>query len=539
MDILVIPFVILGCVYAFYVGKTDKRSAIILVVALAIMFVFFMQTKTISKECFQDAASIPQTTTPSTALTVPTTVPLAKVSLDETLDPTTFNKITTVFLSTFNSASTQQLKARQWINIADPSTITAPCQDPKVPNLFTFSSEPIDTTLGVQLGSQNKLTGPLSCALGINYTGNWTILLGAIPKDLTVIGDAADISLFNLYANDTGNGVSIKIPKASVTARADGTLTCNLKVFIGTNQYMCTNGQTMDLLVDQDQLTTFFLVKDGSSLKLTYLTERSPTPQVLMSTKSLPAPTDPSVNFSNKAMEVNPSNNWNASLTHFAVFNTALPDDAITALFQGAQKAYLKRKVQDYNKLIADYNTSVDASAKAVACPFDAGTCSKCESITKWTNPIALFTQATTECKKAVNDVCATNPKNPYCSGCWDSSSPSYNSDACKMIRANFAAGDSNLAVLYDNLRDEDIHYIKTKNNLVHKDDCPKPSPPPTVPASSSQTPPAFTKPSHIRNYYKSGADIVQEGEELIPLRTDSKQKKGFWQLVAGAFTGA
>lgn len=78
--------------------------------------------------------------------------------------------------------------------------------------------------------------------------------------------------------------------------------------------------------------------------------------------------------------------------------------------------------------------------ALAMACPFDAATCTACASVTSWTG-VSGMAQGGAACMTTINAFCTANPTRPGCE-CWDTTSANSSlalSQTCQAMRSMYS----------------------------------------------------------------------------------------------------
>lgn len=381
------------------------------------------------------------------------------LSMEEDIKPIIRNLV--VYLTAFNSDSYK--KGKTWKNLIKKSSTTKCMSDQE----FTFENTPVySRQTGYYLGS-NRLVGPYSNNIGIQFLDTFTIVLACKHKTLDT--SSAEIELFKLYANSAdNNGLSLFIQNGSITNTASVQTGRLCLKYADQDPIICRRSSNSDVIqFDMSAVSYYFVVKGTDVLKLIYMDSSSSTLHTI-ATLTL---SNTDVTFSNKEMVINRLMNWNANIYMFAVYETALPDVDITNVYNHMNNEYQKNIDVHFTDMVSNYNDILTKLNALKACPYDEKVCTNCSSVTDWTD-LSQIVSANNVCLKSINDFCALNAdKHPFCQ-CWKTSSADYNSDRCKLLRSLFS--DKN--ALLDSLNMNDLSFIRNKYGFITSEDCPKQS---------------------------------------------------------------
>ena len=358
-----------------------------------------------------------------------------------------------------------------------------------------FDKKPIyKPSTGLYLGN-NKLTGPNSHELGIDFINQYTILLvckhgNLVPTSSPTTGTSqqnnsetcsstsnttsnpnlVDVEILKLYAtnqqNSNSNGLTISIKGGSIS-------TIN-NVQVGTLNITYADGNPQPCLVtptdnlinfDKDVLTFYFIIKEKDTFKIQRMTETNPTISTIFSYNP---PSDP-VKFSNQPLFINRLMNWNANIFHVSIFKESLTDNFITQLYHHIMAEYMKRVDPNFGKYISDYNDTINYLTQIKNCPFNAKkVCQDCQ-ISNWQDMNSIIT-ASQQCRTSINDFCKGNPSHAWCKPCWNANSKTYNTENCLSYRSVFAGKN----IMFENLTPEELSAIAKKYSLVSQEECTK-----------------------------------------------------------------
>lgn len=332
--------------------------------------------------------------------------------------------------------------------------------------IFDFDINPnFSKKNGFNLGN-NRIIGPDSNLLNIDFINKFTILLVCKHGNLVTNNTNNEIELLKLYANSpNNNGIVLFIQENS--------LQINNNVQTGTLLFQQADSPPMPCLIstndssiqfEKDILTFYFIIKGNDHIRVLTMNEKNNSISELL--KFNVANTD--ITFSNKEAVINRFKNWNSNIYNIAIYNTALTDDQITNVYNHILNEYLKYIDPNFQSMIQEYNDTITLLSNYLKCPYDKTTCDACSSINKW-NDMSQLINANTTCRKAINDFCALNTNNPLCK-CWNNSSPMYNTDNCKLYRSIFSGTNACL----DDLTQDDLDYMRAKYGLIYPDQCPK-----------------------------------------------------------------
>lgn len=455
-DLFVYLFVILVGLYIVINFKNLTRydAMILATSAIILLIIVYQYKKTNLKEHF--------TTNTNTSTDLETILNNYELMNTEE-DITGIQNRLIVYLTIYNKVSFDNM-GKTWYNIA---TIKKDGTCEKDNNtLFNFELAPVFSRLtGLYLGN-NRIIGPLSSSLGIQFHNTYTIMLACKHGNLLVHDQNDEIELLKLYANSSNNnGISLYIQRNSLQNN-NNTQTGNLLFqYANVFPYDCKVDPSHNYInFDKDTLTFYFIVKDTDNIRVLMMTETSNVIYPIL--KFTVSNTD--INFSNKEMGINRLLNWNGSMYSFAVYDRALSDENVSGLYAHCMSEYLKNIDPNFNQMIDQYNNTINMLKTLGKCPYDKITCDSCGSVTKWNDPTQIV-NAPLNCKKAISNFCQNNPTHSLCK-CWDTASTLYNTDNCKLYRKMFSDDQT---INYDDLTAEEIEYIKKKFGLIYPHECP------------------------------------------------------------------
>jgi hypothetical protein len=375
------------------------------------------------------------------------------INLEE--DITKIKNNLVIYNTSFNTASYKN--GLSWNNICANKTASN--------SLFTFDNAPVySRQIGFYLGN-NRIIGPDSSLLNIDFNSQYTIVLVCKHGNL-VTNNNDEIELIKLYANSpNNNGIALFIQGNSLN-NANNIQTGTLLFQQGNADPLPCLMSSFDttLNFEKDVLTFYYIIKGNDNIRILTMNEKKNTINELL--KFNISNTD--INFSNKEFVINRFKNWNANIFNFAVYNSSLTDDEITSNYNHILSEYMKYLNPNFQIMVKQYNETITILSNFLKCPFDKITCDACNTITKWNDTSQLISASST-CRKAINDFCSINTTNPLCK-CWNNSSPLYNSNNCKMYRSIFSGKNTCL----DTLSQEDLDYLRAKYGLIFPDQCPK-----------------------------------------------------------------
>lgn len=368
-----------------------------------------------------------------------------------------------VYLTVFNKTSFNNM-GKTWNNIAKIKT-DGTC-DAGDNSSFTFEMAPVFSRRnGLYLGN-NRMVGPLSSAIGIQFHNTFTIVFACKHGNLLVDHQNSEIELIKLYANSpNNNGLSLFIQKGSVQ-NDNNTQTGTLMLqYANTDPHICKVDKDHSYInFDKDILTFYYIVKDTDNVRVLMMNENSNViVQILKFTI-----TNTDINFSNKEIVINRLLNWNGNMFNTAVYDRALSDEQVSNFYTHCMNEYLKNIDPNFIKMLDQYNDTLRVLRDLLKCPYDKTVCEACQSVTKWSD-ITQVLSSPLQCKKSINDFCANNTINPLCK-CWDTSSSIYKTENCRIYRSIFS-GERTSA--FESLTAEDLDYIKNKYGLIYPHECP------------------------------------------------------------------
>lgn len=385
-----------------------------------------------------------------------------KIDLEETISDISAGLV--LYTTAFNTTSYPKY-GKSWINIAPaPKNSTKECASSDTSLVFELN--PIySRKTGFYLGN-NRLVGPLSSALNIQFHNTFTIVMVVKHSNLMVSQGNQEIEFLKLYANSpNNNALSMYLKRDSLSITNNVQMGNLMFQYADQAPKQCLMNKEDDLMhLDKDLLVFYYIVKDIDNIRILYMTEKSNIINQIL--KFNVANED--ITFSNKELIINRLLSWNANLYNFALYNMALTDDDITSFYNHIMGEYIKNVDQGFTKVVNKYNDTIDFLTNFASCPYDKTTCDACTSVTSWCDSTQMMA-AGASCKKSIDTFCTINPKNQACK-CWDTTSSLYNSESCKLYRSIFGTRDNFLNFLSV----EDLEYIKKKYNLLTLDECPK-----------------------------------------------------------------
>ena len=385
---------------------------------------------------------------------------LKPIELEE--DITSIKDRLVVYTTAFNKTSYNE-NSNSWLNMIIAKKELSNDYDNSV---FNFELPPVySRKSGFYLGN-NRLIGPYSNALNIQFHNTFTFVIACKNGNLLVDDTNNEIEIFKLYANSpNNNGLCMYIQKGSLQNINNVQMGKLMFQYSNREPVQCKIRPDYDLIsFEKDIYTFYFIIKDTDHIRVAVMNETNNTINEIL--RFNVENTD--VTFSNKEFVMNRLKNWNGHLYGLALYNAALNDDNITSLYNHMLNEYIKYVNPNYLSMIQQYNDTISLLSQFTSCPYDKRVCDSCSTITKW-NTMEQLVSASAQCRNAINDFCMANINHPLCK-CWNSQNQSYNSDACKMYRGVF----SNKNVLLDALNQDDIDYIMKKYKLIKPEDCPK-----------------------------------------------------------------
>lgn len=421
---IVLVFVLLVITYLVVntkrISKLDTSLLTVSVVALTWKYLTSKNIIETNKEHYLD----------STETLLDTLDNLKPIVDEEVIKPISNNLI--MYFTSFNSLSYTP-NTKEWRNVID--TTQAKNGALKCNTSMYFDLMPsFSKVSGFTLGS-NKITGPYSNTLGINYRGQYTLALafkhGNLQNDTTQYDK---IELIKLWANSpNNNGISLYVEPGSLQFLNNTQSGKLMFQYADYSPVHCKISKEDDLIPIESNILCFvFIVKADDKVRVLYMTERN-TNLITLAEFNV-ATTD--VTFSNKEMSINRFGNWNSNIFNFAVYKSALSDVAITNVYTHIKNHYVKTNDPSYKPVVDKYNETIDKLQRYINCPFDEKTCKACESVKEW-NDFSNILNAPRQCKKAISAYCKKNTGDTFCK-CWDKDSDSFNTNACKTMKSLF-----------------------------------------------------------------------------------------------------
>jgi len=368
-----------------------------------------------------------------------------------------------IYLTVFNKKSFNDM-GKVWYNIANIK------QDGTCPDTdnskFNFDLVPaFNRVSGFYLGN-NRIIGPLSNALDIQFHNTYSIALVCKHGNLLVDNKNQEIELLKLYANSpNNNGLSIFIEKGSIHNDNNTQVGALLLQYADHTPYECLVDKDHNFInLDKDVLTFYFIIKDTDNVRVLMMTEGSTTIYLLLKFTI----TNTDVTFSNKELLINRLLNWNSTIFNLAIYDKALSDESVSNFYSHIMNEYLKNLDPNFNTMLTQYNDSISLIQSLLKCPYNKTVASQCSSVKSWCD-VNQIMNAPLQCRKSINDYCANNTANPLCK-CWDTSSSLYNTDNCRIYRSIFS-GEKTAS--FEGLTAEDLEYIKNKYGLIWPHECP------------------------------------------------------------------
>lgn len=355
---------------------------------------------------------------------------LQPITDEENIKPISKNLL--LYYTTFNSLSYTP-NTKEWRNIIDTTKSKSgelQCNSSLYFDLLPSFSKVLGFTLG-----PNKLTGPFSNTLGINFRGQYSVVMafkhGNLQNDTTQYGK---IEMLKLWANSpNNNGLSLYIEPGSLQFVNNTQFGKMMFQYTDYSPVHCKISKDDDLIpIEANILCFVFIVKLDDKVRVMYMTERSNNVNTLAEFNV--ATTD--VTFSNKEMAINRFGNWNSNLFNLGIYSTALTDVAITNTYQHIKNLYTSTNDPSYKPVVNKYNETIDKLNKYISCPFDKKTCTACDGVKEW-NDISQVITAPAKCRKAISAFCAQNTTHPFCK-CWDKKHNSFSTASCKALKTLF-----------------------------------------------------------------------------------------------------
>jgi hypothetical protein len=381
-----------------------------------------------------------------------------------------------IYLTIFNKTSFNNM-GRTWFNMINIGS-DGKCSD-NDNSKFTFDLSPVfSRSNGIYLGN-NRIVGPLSNALNIQFHNTYTIAFACKHGNLLVENKNEEIELIKLYANSpNNNGITMYIEKGSLHTDNNTQVASLMIQYADNPPYECKVDKDHNFInLNKNALTFYFIVKDTDNVRVLMMAEGSSTIYLILKFNI----SNIDVTFSNKELIMNRLLNWNATIYNFGVYDRALTDEQVSVFYSHIMSEYIKNLDPKFSTILTKYNDSVGLIQSLLKCPYDKTVCTHCSSVKYWNDTNEVM-NSSSQCRKSINDYCANNTTNPLCK-CWDTSSVLYNTDNCRLYRSIFN-GEKNAS--YDGLNQEDLEYIKSKYGLIWPHECPT----------------TITKPKFIENTY-------------------------------------
>lgn len=438
-DYVVFTLIILVFVYIGLNYKIIKPVDITFIIVSVVVLVYVYLSKRSSFiEHFADSTS-------------------SKIQIEE--DVADINKTCVVYNTSFNSGSYTVNNGTKWNSIINP----------KGNKQLTFDLTPIYAPQNGFFLGNNRIVGPYSNSLGIEFLSTYTIMIACKHSNLVTNASSngnEEIELIKLYANSpNNNGVVLYIQANSLSSENNVQVGSLMLQYIDESPIPCLIDKNHNYInFDRDVLTFYFIIKDTDNFRIQMMTETGSTiSQILKFNVN-----NQDVTFANKEVVINRLKNWNGNLFNVAMFNSALSDDDVTKTYNHVMNEYMKRVDPNFTSVISTYNNTIDMVEELTKCPFGSTVCKNCQSVNRWYD-INDVVNSAEPCKKSINEFCKSNPKHQWCK-CWDSSSSLYNSVNCQLFRSIFTGKES----LLQTLSDADLAVIMSKYNLLSSEDCKK-----------------------------------------------------------------
>ena len=386
-------------------------------------------------------------------------VELTHISTEE--DTTEITQNLSTYLTVFNINSFDN-GSSVWNNLASVTSNGTPgCKTD-----FSFELQPTyNRRSGLFLGN-NRIVGPHSNNLDIMFNNTYTIILACKHGNLLIDDKNNDLELIKLYANSpNNNGLSLFIKNDSLN-NTNNVQTGNLLFQYANNGPIeCKIDKThSNISLDKDVLSFYYIIKDTDNVRVLFMNEKSNVINQVLKFNI----TNTDITFSNKELVINRLMNWNGNMFTFAIYKQAFNDDQVSKFYTHVMNEYLKNIDPNFTGIMDKYNKAVTLLQNESKCPYDKPTCDKCSTVTQWNNIDQILTSSA-ECKKSMNDFCDLNRSHVSCK-CWDQTSPTYNSEMCRIFRSLFS-GDKHS--LFEGLTSGEIEIIMKKYGLIYPNQCP------------------------------------------------------------------
>lgn len=380
------------------------------------------------------------------------------------------------YFTVFDPRSYPAVGSKAWFDLAKHAN-NLECTFARIPNILNFNVQN-----GLYLGD-NAVMGPLSSDLGIN-SGAFTVFMLVRIQDL--VPDNTPIDILRLYGNSQdNNALTIRLSEVS---RSNVIQTAKLCIKVGgsPNWFYAKINENLNIPFDSQVVYMFAVVCQHSNIEVFMSTSLDIHMKSVMKYEI-----SSTVAMSNKPMELNPSKNFNAYIKAFGGYDAALLPGELDVI---SEHMFMQEKKQD--KAYMEEKTkaaNMEMKMKALAeCPYDTGTCAKCDSIKDWSTPKALM-DASTECLAEIDRFCSKNPTHDLCN-CWNNKHKDFASKKCENFRRYVKNAD------YYDIKALDaaaLDTIKRTYKLEAQTPAPTPTPTPMVtthpPTTHPPTPPPTT----------------------------------------------
>lgn len=386
---------------------------------------------------------------------------LKPIELEEDITPISEKLV--VYNTAFNKISYNE-NGNSWLNmIVTKSDGTC---DTSLPNsIFNFELPPVySRKSGFYMGN-NRLVGPYSNALNIQFHNTFTIMLVCKHGNLLVEESNAEIELLKLYANSpNNNGLSLYIQRDSLRNENNVQVGKLMLQYSNREPMQCVLPNNEFLSFEKDIYTFYFIIKGTDHIRVAMMTEKNTNVDALLWFNV----ENSDVTFSNKEFVMNRLKNWNGHVYSFGIYSVSLTDDDLTSIYAHLLSEYMKYANSNYITTIQQYNDTLSLLRRFISCPYSQEVCNSCSTVNKW-NSMEQLLGASAQCKSAINEFCMGNVNHPLCK-CWNNQNTTYNSDSCKMFKGIF----NEISTFLDNLNQNDLEYIMKKYGLIRPEDCPK-----------------------------------------------------------------
>jgi hypothetical protein len=328
-----------------------------------------------------------------------------------------------VYLSCLGTNSYDDAEPKIWRDISDHGDSCFSCQPycdamQVADRDFLFSDQPLHDDVKDGLCLRDVvLTGPKSEDVGFSGNEDFTLYWYSVSN--TVMPDDKVVPVFSLYANTESN-IAVSVALKQKGAQCFVVLEDTLDDLAAVNKReIALSGSFANSRLP----CSFALVRAGGTLQV-YFNDVAQGSAVPCGTAR--------ILLSNRNCAVNPTGAWDANVQVVALYGRALAQAEVAAL-----TSYVtQRKVvldSQYQSLLKE----TDDLRKKAKCPFaDPTICDTvCKSITDWSNPADFMTNASVECRVAINNYCKTHPDEQFCL-CWADAAK--DTPSCKALRSFF-----------------------------------------------------------------------------------------------------